>query len=482
MDNTTESIKKNYIYNVFYQIVSLLIPLITTPYISRILGPDGVGVYSYTYSIAQIMILISNLGISIYGQIEVAKYRDDREKTSVVFYELVIIKLISTLLCALLNIFIAIYFSNYIKEQFIFTIMIIFNVFDFTWFFQGIEKFKNVVIRNMIVKLLILVLIFVLVRSKDDIWMYCFLIALSVSIGNISFLYPITKEIVHVNIKILHPSKRISDCIIYFFPTIAVSIYTIVDKIMLGLLTSGTIENGYYEQAHKIEQILIVFITSLNIIMRSRMTYLIEHNKTDEFKRRLNKSFHFIFMIAMPMTAGMLVIANNFVEIFLGEKFKNSIVLVRIFSLLFIIIGFSNCINTHILTPLRKQKRINIILGIGAIFNFITNLIVIPFYGAVGAACTSVTAEIIILTGYIYLARDYITSKQIYKIARIYLVPSILMAIIIWVINFLLDNIFIVLILQVIIGISIYFSFLIYIIKDYYTTEFIKNIFKKEEL
>lgn len=469
-----QSIKKNYILSLIYEVFSLLTPLITAPYISRVLGAEGVGIFSYTDSIAQYFIMIGNLGIATYGQMEVARCRDDNDKLSRTFFELWILRIITMVISLICYIIIAFSSKRYQTELLISGISILAAALDLTWLFRGIENFSLIVVRNFVVKVIMIFMIFTFVKQKSDILLYILFVSLSLFVGNLTFLMPLRKLINKVNYRELDILRHIRPCLIFFVPTIATSVYKLLDKTMLGILTEGTSQNGYYEQAHKIEQLLITVIMTLNTIMRSRMAYLFELKQFKEIRFRLDRSISFILMLAMPMTFGLIAVAPVFIPVFLGNGFQESIILLQIFALLLIFIGLSNCINTHFLAPAGRQKKNNYVLIGGAVINFACNLISIPRFGAVGAACSSVLAEAIILLGYLYLARDFIRIKDIFNLGWKYLIAGVVMFCCIQIFNLNMINPILQLMFKIIIGTVVY-GIIILLIKDQYATCYLKQ-------
>lgn len=425
-----KSITVNYVLSLLYEIFSLLTPLITAPYISRVLGAEAIGLYSYTDSIAQYFIIFGNLGITTYGQMEVARNRHDRNKLSQVFYELWIVRTCAMILSLVVYIAISFNSTEYRIAMLILGVLIVSSMFDLTWLFRGIEDFSKVVVRNIIIKLVMISMIFIVVKTSDDIYKYLLLVVLSNLLGNVSFFIPLKKVILKPKIKEFRFLKHIKPCFVFFIPTIATSVYKLLDKTMIGLLTEGSAQNGYYEQASKIQQILILSITSLNQIMRSRMTFLYERNMISRMKELLSRSISYILLISLPMVTGLLIVSQVFIPLFLGKGFDECVPILKVLAFLIPIVGLSNCLNTHYLGPSGKQAKNNYILIIGAILNVLSNSLLIPLYGALGAAYASVIAELIILFGYLYLAREFIKFSVFVKLGWRYLLGSILMYII----------------------------------------------------
>ena len=456
-----KSIKSNYIYNVLYEVFALLAPLITTPYVSRVLGAEGVGLYGFTYSLAQYFVILGNLGVATYGQMAVASVRDDRKAVSKLFWELFILRGTTTILSMMVYVAVSMSSPTYRTARLILAVLIFASVFDLSWFFRGIEDFSKVVIRNFVIKIATIALIFALVKTKEDVYVYISLIAISTLLGNLTFIIPIRKILTKVSVREFQFRHHLKECMVFFLPTIATSVYTLLDKSMLGWLTGGTLENGYYEQSHKIEQILITVIISLNTIMRSRMSYLYSHGFMNEMKRRMNRSLSFIMMIAIPMAAGLSGIASNFIPLFLGPGYEKSIPLLQIFSLLFICIGLSNCLNTHFLGPAGRQGKNNYVLVAGACVNAICNYISIPKFGAIGAAVSSVLAEALILCGYLYLSRDFVKVRDLLKLGWKYAISGCLMLVAVKCVGNIDVDTIISLIIQVAVGVITYLMLLL---------------------
>lgn len=470
-----KSIKTNYVYNLIYEIFAVIAPLITTPYISRVLGPEGVGVYSFTYSIAQYFIIFGNLGISIYGQMKIAEVRDDIHETSKTFYELLVLRCVTLLFSLLIYSFTVFAANEYKTARLILSVFIIASLFDFSWFFRGIENFSKVVLRDVLVKIIVIILIFLLVKKPADVNIYIALISASALIGNMTYIIALSRIIKPIQFGELKPGRHFKSCIIYFIPTIATSVYTILDKTMLGILTGGILENGYYEEAHKIEQILLVSITSYNAIMRSRMTYLYSKGDMHKMNEYMDKSIRFILFLSIAMCGGLIGISETFIPLFLGSEFSESVVLLRLFSVLLVFIGLSNCINTHFLGPSGRQNKNNIVLITGALLNFILNMIFIPAIGAVGAALASVIAELFILIGYLYLSRDFFKSVNIIIFGWKYIVASGIMTYVVHWINRIDINPIARLALQVGVGCCIYLVILL-VLNDKVINEIIGKI------
>lgn len=397
------SIKKNYLYNLAYQIVVLLTPLITTPYISRVLEPDGIGVYSYTYSIVSYFTLFAVLGSNTFGQRQIAYCQDEPEKYSKVFWEVMIFRCTTGLL-SFAGYFI---YLSQVRDNHVIAIMqgiyIVYVVFDLSWFFQGLEEFKKLVIRNLLVKLVYLLFIFTCIKNTDDLELYVFGLAAMNLLASLSMWSYLPKYLKRVNIKELQPFRDIKEILQLFIPAVAVQVYTVLDKTMIGLYTETGFENGYYEQAEKLVKMSLAIVTSLGTVMVPRMSYTFEKGDMAGLKKYLCKSYRFVWFMATPIFVGLIAISDLIVPWFFGAGYEKCIVLMQIFSALLIAIGFSNVTGTQYLIPTKQQGAYTKSILAGAAINLLLNLILIPRFYSVGAAIASVTAEVIIAIYQIYL-------------------------------------------------------------------------------
>lgn len=470
MNNNTVSVKKNYIYNLIYQLFAFIVPVITTPYISRVLSADGVGAVSYTTSVVTYFVLFGNLGIATYGQLQIAKRRDDKYKVSQLFWGIFIARFITMSLSSIVYVIYIMQSNEYKYLYIVLLSQIVAAAIDISWFLQGLEQFKKIVIRNSFIKIISVFLIFTLVKKESDIYLYALIINISTLIGNLSIWVFLKKYIQLIKLRDIEIIKHLKLSLVYFIPAIATSIYTVLDKSMIGVITHSTYENGCYEQAHKIEQMAVTVVTSLSIVTLPRMTYLFKYNKLDEMKKQLIKSLRFILFISVPMALGLISISSNFIPWFLGSGYEKGTILIRIFSFLIIIVGLNNAIGKQVLMAIGRQKEYNVSVIIGAISNVLINLILIPLFDSVGAAIASVSAELIILLIFIYYSRDFIRIRDIILMSTNYVMSALVMMLLIYLsCNYISAN-FMSLSLQVGCGFLIYIGVL-FILKD----EFIKE-------
>lgn len=441
--------------------LSILLPLITTPYISRVLQANAVGAYSYSLSMTTYFSLFGIMGLNMYGQLKIAGSRTNKEDYSCLFWEIFVSKAITSMLSLLL-------FSFFIEHQYankaIFialSILLIANIFDISWFFQGMEMFKKIAMRNYIIKLLSLILIIIYIKEEKDVILYAIIIQGSTLLGNLSLWLSLGKYVhKHTNDR-LKIGRHLTASLVYFLPTVASSIYTVLDKSMLGWIVESDYENGVYEQAHKIQQTAVMIITALSQVMLPRMTYLFREGKMEEYSRFLKQGLCFVGILSMPMVAGLFIVSDTFIPIFLGKGFDKCIPLLRIFSILVFFSGINTLIGNQCLVARGKQELYNRGVILGAVSNIILNIIFIPLLASIGAAIASVIAEVIIFACFLMSSRD---CNIILQLSELWLKPaiaSVLMIIIIWPIGFFINSDIIRLTLQILIGIVVYFVFLL---------------------
>lgn len=315
-----KSISKNYFYNLFYQVLTIILPLITTPYLSRVLGAEGIGVYSYTLSIATYFVLFGSLGVALYGQREIAYLQNDSKKRSIVFWEIVLMKIVTMSIS--LTIFGLTYArtGEYAVYYRILIIEIVSQMIDISWFFQGMEEFKKTVTRNSIVKIIFVVSIFIFIKSPADIYKYFFIITLANILGNFSLWLYLPKFVEKVKLKELKIFRHLKATLVLFIPQIATQIYTVLDRTMIGELCDNKSEVGYYEQAQKIVKLLLTVVTSLGTVMAPRMANTFAQGDNEQLRKYLLKSFSFTFLLAFPAMAGISLIVKEFVPIFFGPR------------------------------------------------------------------------------------------------------------------------------------------------------------------
>lgn len=470
-----KSIVKNYIYNLIYQMLTIVLPLVTTPYLSRVLGAGPIGIYGYTLSIITYFILFGSLGIAMYGQREIAYVQDKKEEQSKTFWEIVIFRII-TMTVALIIFYLTFClkgeYSLYYK---ILILELVANAIDISWYFQGVEDFGKTVVRNIIVKSLSLVCIFIFIKSPEDLWKYFLIYTLANLLGNLTMWMYIPKILPKIRLKELNLTKHIKPTLALFVPQIATQIYVVLDKTMVGNITGNMSEVGYYEQAQKIVKALMLVVTALGTVMSSRIANTYALKKDNEIKKYLEKSFNAVWFLGIPITLGLIAITPKMVPWFYGDGFNSVIPLLIATSPIILIIGLSNVTGSQYLIQVGNQRVFTISVTTGAVVNVIFNFILINMLGTIGAVISSNLAEISVLVVQLYYLREKIKIKNIFKNSWKYIISGIIMSIVVYAISIKMNTSCINTLIQICIGGILYFILLI-IFKEQFINEIINKI------
>ena len=472
-----KSIKKNYIYNLTYQILTLLTPLITAPYLSRVLGADGVGTYSYIESISSYFVLFATLGLTTFGQRETSYVQDDRKKRSIIFWETNIIELIASIICIVIYVLFSMHQSK--PELYL---VLVFNliavIFNISWFFQGMEEFGKIVARNIIFKIVNIVFIFAFIKSKDDLIWYLFGTSFFLFLNNASYWLMVPKYIDKPEFKELHPARHLTTVMSLFVPTIAIQIYTVLDKTMIGVITQDAFENGYYEQAIKISRMVLTIVTSLGTVMIPRIGFLYEKKEIDKVKDYMYRGYKFVWFLGVPLCLGLLMVASNFVPWFFGDGYDKVSTLIGVLSFLILAIGINNVTGIQYLIPTKRQNIFTITVLIGACVNFVLNYFLIRVFQSYGAAIASVVAETTIAVVQIIVVRKELSPWEIVKSGWHYFIAGGIMAIVLFIVRNMLSPSIIHTMVLVGMGACIYFLVLLIMRDDFFLNN-AKNVLNK---
>lgn len=463
MNNQPKSIGVNYIYNLAYQILVLVVPFILTPYVSRVLSPEGIGEFSYATTIVGYFVLAGNLGVATYGQLEIAKTRKDIGICSITFWEILLTRFITMSMSLFIYIVYVIFGHSVYKVMYrVLVVQILASALDISWLLQGLEEFKKIILRNVIIKFAGVVLVLLFVKNEGDLYKYALIMNGVTLLGNISLWSYIPGFLTKVQVTKPRMLTHLKQSFAYFIPSIATTLYLTLDKTMIEWFSETTAENGYYEQAQKIEQMAVTAVTSLSVVTMPRMALLFNEKKNDEIRIIFRKTIRFVLFMAIPMCVGLISVADIFITLYLGNGYETSAVLLKIFSFLLIIVGLNNAFGKQILMPFGKQKKYNIGVIIGAAVNFCLNLILIPRLLSIGAAIASVIAEGTILIAFMLFSREFYNGFEVIKLSKNYVVASVIMAILIKFITAWLNEGLLALIVQVLAGGAIYLLLLFF--------------------
>lgn len=469
-----KSLTKNYIYNLVYQILILILPLITTPYVSRVLGAENIGIYSYTYSILSYFLLFGALGVALYGQREIAYAGEDKVKRKKVFWEVEICRLFAAFVASVIYFIFFMRQGEYSLYYRIWFLELIAIGLDISWFFQGIEDFKKTVTRNVIVRLASVTLIFALVKAPEDLIKYITIYAVADLVGNLSLWLYLPKYFKGIKIKHISAFTHLPAIILLFIPQIASQIYNLLDKTMIGNMILDKSEVGYYEQAQKVIRVLLTVVTSLGIVMIPRMASTFASGDKEKVFDYMKKSFKFVFFLAFPMMFGIMSISKIFVPVFFGEGYEKVIILINVMAPTIILNGMANVIGTQYLLPTKRQKEYTMAIVIGLVVNFILNYIFIKSYYSLGASVATIITELIVVVVEFYIIRKDINIKEVIKSGLNYVLAGSVMLITCMLIQITLKVSTATMVVQIIAGILVY-ALMLVILKDDYLKMFIER-------
>lgn len=448
----------NFVYNTAYQFLTILIPLITTPYLARTIHADGIGQYSYSYAIASYFVLFSMLGVNNYGNRSIAKARDEKKELSRTFLCIYSIQLVNAILFSIGYIIYAVFFAD--SQMAIIMILYVISAgFDVNWLFWGLEEFRLTVIRNTAIKIITTIAIFWLVKDASDVYLYGIIMATGILISQM-ILWPFVKKQINFaeikNIRISNIVVHIKPNLKLFIPTIAVSVYKIMDKIMLGAITEE-IQVGFYESADKIVTIPICIVTSLGTVMLPRMANLMaKDNNREGVYDLILKSIVLAVFLTAPISFGIMSIAKEFVPLFYGIEFEACIRLFYILLPSCIFVAVANVIRTQYLIPAGFDKEYIRSCAIGAVVNLIINILLIPKFASLGAAIGTLIAEFSVLLYQFLVTRKVIKYSRILPQMLFALVASGLMGIVVYEIPTNSNDLIQTIVVKVLLGIIIY--------------------------
>lgn len=439
-------------YNVLYQLLLIILPLITTPYISRVLGSEGLGTYTYTYTIANYFMLVAMLGVKNYGNRSIAAVRDDKKKLTRVFWEIYGLQFICSVLAMVVYLgYVLIVETEYQIIALIQGIYVFSGLLDISWLFFGVEKFKITVTRNIVIRLIDLACVFIFVRTRGDLWKYALIMTLGTLCSQGYLWFYVRRLVGWYRPKLVDLKKHIVPELILFIPIIAVSLYTMMDKVMLGQMSTMS-EVGYYEGAAKILNIPTGVITALGTVMLPRMSNLAARGKIKESGQYIYNSMIFAMFLASGMMFGIAGIAEDFVPLFLGEEYESCVLLIRVMAPTVPFVSWANVIRTQYLIPNHEDKSYIISVVLGAAANLAVNFSLIPSLGALGAIIGTVCAEGTVCVSQTLLVRKKLELTRYLKNTVMYFVFGAVMFLIICAIHRMIADTVLALVTEILVG------------------------------
>lgn len=469
---------KNYIYNSIYQVIALVTPIITMPYIARVLGANGVGINSYITSISTIFICIGLLGLDKYASREIAYKREDKNELNKSFSQLLVLRIIMIIIVSVIYIVYSC-FSEYKVYLLIQLVYVIGSLLDISWLYHGMEEFKITVTRSIILKIVNIICLFVFIKQPSDLWKYILINGLLTFLANITLYYKMKNYVKLKKVPIKDIMKHLPLTLKVFIPQIAVQIYLQLGKIMINIITSNNAEIAYYDQADKIVKLPLALITALSTVMLPRISNEFKKNNNMKIKEYISKSLSFALFLGIPIMIGICGISDTVVPWLLGEEFMPVIEEIRILSPIIIAICITNVIGDQYLMAINNTKVLTISYLIGATVNFGLNLIFIKKWSYIGAAISMVITEIVIVSIQMLNSRNVINVNKLIKGIWKYIVASLTMLIPIILLRKICSNMMVVTFLQVLSGIFMYIVMLL-ILKDQFLNYIKEQIIEKK--
>ena len=402
---------KNYLYNLSYQILTIILPIITVPYVTRIFTSEALGNYVFYNSIVSYFSLFAMLGIGVYGTKQIAAASD----VSSTFWNIYAIQLIASILS--IFVYIIVVFSIPQMEgivPLIVGITLFANMMDISWLFSGKEDFKKITIRNVVIRVIGVISIFTFVKSSDDLYLYVFLIVIFDFLGQFVMWVPAKKFIKRPSFNTRIMKKNLHPIVLLFLPQVAISLYVVLDRTLLGLLGSYS-DVGIYEQGQKLVSILLKVVSSLGVVMLPRVANLLSERRDKEAQNMVKFSFILYNLIIFPMMFGLIAVNEVFVELFLGKDFQDVKYVLYITTINIMLVGWTNILGHQVLVVRNKNKEFMLSTTIPAFVSVAVNIAVIPFFGYIGASITSVVVEILVFAIQWYYSRNIINKNLLFN-------------------------------------------------------------------
>ncbi|MDT2753534.1 oligosaccharide flippase family protein [Enterococcus pseudoavium] len=381
----------NFVYQSIFQLVKIILPIVTIPIVSNALGPYGIGVYNYTNSIAQYFVLIAGLGVGVYGNREIARIRDDDEKLSQKFWELFSMSFLISFISLILYLVVV----SFSKERFYFylqAIVIVAAVFDISWFFMGIEDFKKTSLSSLAAQLISFLAILFFVKEKSDLWIYILIQSMNILISQGFMWIFIWEKITFVRIKIRDMAQHILPSLQYFIPKVAIILYTNLNKTLLGWLDTKDAV-GFFSNTLLMNGILVTLVTTLDMVLLPKFSNLVAKGHVQEILKTMKKTITLQLFFTIPMMFGILIVTPKLVPWFFGPEFLLLIKTIPMVSPLIIIMPLGMAVGRQYLVPMNRITVYNKAVIYGAIVSVIANLILIPYIGIYGAIIATLLAE-----------------------------------------------------------------------------------------
>lgn len=468
------SIKKNYIYNLINTVSGILFPLITFPYVSRTLLADGVGQVQFFDSIIAYIALVTSLGIPLYAVRELARIRDDVQARNKMAIELILLHSALTLLGYIIVFTLAVTVQKIQADVPLFLLLsasLFFNAIGVGWFYTAVEDFKYITVRSLLVRVCSVTALFIFVKSREDLLYYA-AIQVTATVGNNVFNFIRLRKYIAWNTSCLSGlqfKKHLQMSLRLFVLNLIVSLYVILDSVMLGFLKDETAV-GYYAGAMRMTKIVLGIVTSLGVVLLPRFSNLISVGKREEFIALGNKAISFTLAMVLPMAVGLVLLAHPIIMLFCGISYEPSILTLQILAPIIIFIGFSGLLGMQVLYPLGQEKLVIKATLLGAILNITLNLLLIPKFSQYGAAVATFVAEFTVMAVVLLAGKKYLPFRFLSRQNREYVIATLLMTVVLLPLNFCGFSMWQSVVLCPLVGCVVYFGYLTWRRDPFYLT------------
>ena len=480
-----DSVQKNLSYQFLYQVLILVLPLLLAPYLTRTLGDTALGLYSFSYSIAEIFVVFARLGIYKYGQRIIAEKKGNSIELRKVYWSLFTVHaVVSGVIFLGYMAFAIIYGGNDLIIYLFQGFYVLSAFFDITWFYYGIEKFKGVVLRNTAVKLAEFVLVLIFVKCPDDLWIYTLIMSLSILLGMVVLLPPVFKYVKPIRFSFADCKVHFSPLMVLFIASVATLLFTFFDKTLLGIFS--TKENvAYYEYSNKIVLVPRTIATVISTVLYSRACVFISKNDFASAKKYRTYSLLFIYFISFASIFGLLSVGDLFVKMYYGESFLECVGIINSLSITILIVALADVVRTQILIPMHKDKEYMIITIISAILNVVISLLLLEPLGVYGVVIGSIISEGISLLLISTICRKQIDWKEVFVLSIPFIIIGVVMYFSVRLVAVCFPESLSTLLIEVLVGAVVYTSlsvlYLLFIYKDRNTIRKLLSKFRRKK-
>ncbi|MBZ5986785.1 oligosaccharide flippase family protein [Leuconostoc gelidum] len=422
-----KSLFKNYLYTATYQFLLLVLPIVTLPYVSRVLLPKGIGLNAWVYSVNSYFVMFAVLGLTVYAQREIATKRENQLEMSRVFWRIEFASLFMGILSLLCYVIFVAYYDRYTVFLMAYALSIVAVIFDISWLFSGMEKFKILAFRNIVVKLLAVFFIFIFVRSSNDLLLYILIQSGSILISNIS-LWPSAIKIVGwpQKIKINEIFEQITGSFQLFIPQISVSIYLTLNKILLGIF-SNTEQVGFFDSSDKIIRMIFSLFVAVSTVVMPRIANMYANQKVSNINKLLKSIMTITLFVLFPIMFILYLFSPIFINILFGSRYLEMIGILRLMTIMLPSLAIANIMGNQVLVPLKMIKEYTLSIVYGAIINLVIEIPLIILYRASGAALAVVFAEAIVMGFQIKYSQKILDMRFIFKPATLIMITGIIL-------------------------------------------------------